>query len=286
MRIVFGLVLIVGLALAGAAVYMFKDYQDSMQQALLQEQAKKAPAIATTPVYVATRALAYGEALMPEDVRQVEWPRSALPEGVFSEQETLFPDGNEAPRYVRRAMEKDEAILAVKVTEPGTDAGLTSRLGRGMRAFAISVNVATGVSGFLRPGDRVDVYWTGRADRARGDFTKLIESGVELIAIDQSASTDLDENTIARTVTVAVNPQQVAALAQAQSTGRLSLSLVGLYDDTVAEAIEVDQRSLLGIPVAEEAEPVQQAPAPQDKVCTIRNRRGSEVVEIRIPCSD
>lgn len=286
MRIVFGLVLIVGLALAGAAVYMFKDYQDSMQQALLQEQAKKAPAIATTPVYVATRALAYGEALMPEDVRQVEWPRSALPEGIFSQEEALFPDENDAPRYVRRAMEKDEAILAVKVTEPGTEAGLTARLERGMRAFAISVDVATGVSGFLRPGDRVDVYWTGRADGIRGDFTKLIESGVELIAIDQSANSDFEENTIARTVTVAVNPQQVATLAQAQSTGRLSLSLVGLYDDTVAEAIEVDQRSLLGIPVAEEAAPMQQAPAPQDRVCTIRNRRGSEVVEIRIPCTD
>ncbi|PJE32494.1 hypothetical protein PSM7751_01606 [Pseudooceanicola marinus] len=286
MRIVFGLVLIVGLALAGAAVYMFKDYQDSMQQALLQEQAKKAPAIATMPVYVATRALAYGEALMPEDVRQVEWPRSALPEGIFSQEEALFPDENDAPRYVRRAMEKDEAILAVKVTEPGTEAGLTARLERGMRAFAISVDVATGVSGFLRPGDRVDVYWTGRADGIRGDFTKLIESGVELIAIDQSANSDFEENTIARTVTVAVNPQQVATLAQAQSTGRLSLSLVGLYDDTVAEAIEVDQRSLLGIPVAEEAAPMQQAPTPQDRVCTIRNRRGSEVVEIRIPCTD
>lgn len=286
MRVVFGLVLIVGLALAGAAVYMFKEYQDNMQRALLQEQAKKAPAIATTPVFIATRALAYGEVLTPEDVQQVDWPRTALPEGIFSEEATLFPDDNDAPRYVRRAMEKGEAILEVKVTEPGTEAGLTSRLTRGMRAFAISVDVATGVSGFLRPGDRVDVYWTGRVDGMRGDFTKLIESGVELIAIDQSANSDLSETTIAQTVTVAINPQQVATLAQAQSTGRLSLSLVGLYDDTVAEAIEVDQRSLLGIPLAEETAPVQQAPAPEDRVCTIRNRRGSEVVEIPIPCTD
>ena len=58
-------------------------------------------------------------------------------------------------------MEINEPILKIKVTEPGQDAGVSSRLERGMRAFAISVNVTSGVSGLLRPGDRVDVYWTG-----------------------------------------------------------------------------------------------------------------------------
>ena len=56
-----------------------------------------------------------------------------------------------------------------------------------------------------------------------------------------------DGTIIARTVTVSVSPQQVAALAQAQSTGNLSLSLVGAEDDTVAAAIQVDQHALLGI---------------------------------------
>ena len=58
---------------------------------------------------------------------------------------------------------------------------------------------------------------------------------------------DSNDPTIARTVTVAISPQQVAGLAQAQSTGRLSLSLMAANDETVAEAIEVDQRALLGI---------------------------------------
>ena len=113
------------------------------------------------------------------------------------------------------------------------------------------------------------------------EVTKLIEAGVQLIAIDQSANGNVDEATIARTVTVSVSPQQVAALAQAQSTGKLSLSLVGAEDDTVASAIEVDQRSLLGI--ASEAV-IQEAP--KEKVCTIRTRRGAEVVELPIPCTN
>ncbi|HBR37195.1 MAG TPA: Flp pilus assembly protein CpaB, partial [Sulfitobacter pontiacus] len=192
--------------------------------------------------------LKYGQRLTREDVRQVKWPEDAIPEGTFIEEAALFPENSDDLRVVLRAMEKDEAIMAAKVTEPGADTGLTSQLERGSRAFAIRVDVSSGVSGFLRPGDRVDVYWTGRINRGgndradTGDVTKLIEAGVKIIAIDQSAGGERSEAAIANTVTVAVQPYQVAALAQAQSTGDLSLSLVGAEDDTVAGEIEVDQR--------------------------------------------
>ena len=146
--------------------------------------------------------------------------------------------------------------------------------------------MASGVSGFLRPGDRVDVYWTGRVETmdrsSSGEVTKLIETGIQLIAVDQMANGDHSEAVIARTVTVAINPQQVASLAQAQSTGRLSLSLVGNQNDTIAEAIEVDQRSLLGL--SEAPKITEEREAPKEEVCTIRTRRGAEVVETPIAC--
>ncbi|MBB4174666.1 Flp pilus assembly protein CpaB [Sulfitobacter noctilucicola] len=286
MRMVFGLVLLVGIALAGGAVFLAKDRIAQYQNANAQAQAALAKVVPTKTVYVAQGPLKYGQKLTVEDVRAVDWPENAIPEGSFMEMETLFPETTDELRVVLRAMEKDEAIMAIKVTEPGEDTGLTSRLARGMRAFTISVDVSSGVSGFLRPGDRVDVYWTGRAGIGRdinnnGEVTKLIEAGVKLIAIDQSAGGNLNEATIARTVTVAVSPQQVAGLAQAQSTGKLSLALVGAEDDTMASAIEVDQRSLLGI-----AEKEAIAEVEQEKVCTIRTRRGAEVVELPIPCTN
>lgn len=287
MRMVFGLVLLAGIALAGGAVYMAKNYIGQYQAALASERAQREKIVPTIPVFVAERPLKYGEALTKEDVRTVDWPENAIPEGAFTADVPLFLEGQEDHRVVLRAMEKDEAILAIKVTKPGEEAGLTSQLQRGMRAFAIKVDVASGVSGFLRPGDRVDVYWTGRVGESigagRGDVTKLIEAGVRLIAIDQNATGDLEGALIARTVTVSVLPAQVAALAQAQSTGRLSLSLVGAEDDTIAGAIEVDQRSLLGI----EAQEVQ-AKIEKEKGCSIRTRRGSdsEIVELPIPCTN
>ncbi len=293
MRAVFGLVLIIGIALAGGAVYMAREYITDNRAELERERKLRAEALAnaqtesvpTVGVIVLNRSLRYGEKIVEEDVRVVQWPEDAIPEGSFVEMAALFPETGNRDRFALRAMEKDEAVMEVKITKPGESAGLTSQLKKGMRAFAISVDVATGVSGFLRPGDRVDVYWTGvvsaRTDSGRGEITRLIQSNIELIAVDQSAGSDITGATIARTVTVAATPEEIAALAQAQNTGRLSLALVGVQDETVASAIEVDQRKLLDIQDA--------APEPeivQERVCTVKTRRGGEVIETPIPCTN
>ena len=255
-----------------------------------QAQAALAQVVPTKTVWVADKPLKYGQPLTREDVRAVKWPENAIPEGTFFEETVLFPENTKEQRIVLRNIEKDEAIMAVKVTEPGEDSGLTSRLARGMRAFALKVDVSSGVSGFLRPGDRVDVYWTGRvasfadeSGRSSTDVTKLIETGVKLIAVDQSAYGDKTATTIARTVTVSAKPQQVAALAQAQSTGRLSLALVGSGDTSEVGPGEVDQMSLLGLEAPEEEKIVE---VEKEEVCTIRTRKGGEMIEIPIPCTN
>jgi pilus assembly protein CpaB len=279
MRLVFGLVLMLGLGLAGFAVYTAKGFIGTYQAQLDHERAAAAKIVPTLDVYVTTRVVEYGEHLTKKDIKTIAWPQNSIPEGAFTDEETLFPKGEDALRTVLRTMELGEPVMAVKITAPGEDAGITSRLSRGMRAFAIKVDVSSGVSGFLRPGDRVDVYWSG-ATRGN-EVTKLIEAGVRLIAVDQTAHSDRNDAAIARTVTVEITPQQVAALAQAQSTGRLSLSLVGAQDDTVADAsIEIDQTRLLGI-VAEEV-----VEAEREEICTIRTRKGAEVVAIAIPCTN
>ncbi|WP_372571290.1 Flp pilus assembly protein CpaB [Ruegeria jejuensis] len=285
MRAVFGLVLIVGVALAGGAVMMARGYIEEHRLQLAKERQARAQIVPTQEVLVANTQLRYGAQLEPEHVRVVRWPVDAIPEGTFTKAENLFAAEAKDNRFVIRTMEKGEAIMAVKVTEIGEDAGLTSRLERGMRAFAVKVDVTSGVSGFLRPGDRVDVYWTGGTGGAiegeSGEVTRLIQTNIQLIAIDQSAGNERNGASIARTVTVAARPEQIAILAQGQNTGKLTLALVGATDDTVASTVEVNKRALLGLGDREAAPEVQ-----QKKVCTIRNRRGAEVIEIPIPCTN
>ncbi len=278
MRTVFGLVLVLGVALAGFAVYLARDYIGVYQAQLEAERAAAAAIVPTVQVFVSTKELAYGTRITKEDVRAVKWPQDALPEGTYQDIEVLFPTGSPNYRTVTRAMEKHEAILKVKVTEPGQDAGVSSRLSAGMRAFAIRVDVSSGVSGFLRPGDRVDVYWTGRSATSTGesgDITKLIETSVQLIAIDQTSDSNRASPTIARTVTVEVTPRQVAALAQAQTTGKLSLSLVGVQDETISGAVEIGQSELLGVIETQIVE---------KQSCTIRTRRGADIIEVPVAC--
>jgi len=274
MRLVFGLVLVLGLGLAGFAVYMAQGYISGYEQALAEERAARENAVPLVDVYIAKNKKFYAERLTMDDVQRVRWPETAVPEGAFRTEEELFPEGPEVTRSVMRTLEKNEVVLRAKVTEPGEDAGVSARLAAGMRAFTIRVDATSGVSGFLRPSDRVDVYWSGRSEI--GEVTQLIEAGVRIIAIDQSADEDRVAPTIARTVTVQVDPQQAAGLAQAQATGKLSLSLVGAEEQQVAENVTINQRQLLGItgPAAVE----------QRKECSVRTRRGTEFVNIPIEC--
>jgi pilus assembly protein CpaB len=282
MRMVFGLVLVVGLALAGAAVWMVQGYVSNAQYQVARERAVRLQLGDLVEVYVVNKPMTYGTPITKDDVEKVLFPKKALPEGSFSDEAVLFPANSAQPRYITRTMEKTEPLLEAKVSAPGADIGLTSRLSKGKRAFAIKVDVASGVSGFVQPGDNVDIYWTGSTQNNGGEFTQLIESTVKVVAVDQASNSDRGvAATVARTVTVEATPEQVARLAQAQATGGLALSLVGAGDDTIVQNVEVDSAALLGIQSA--APEVAAEPARQ---CSVKTRRGAEVVEIPIPCTN
>lgn len=283
MRSLFGLVLVAGLGLAGTAVYMVQG-QMSRTQAQLQAAAEQF--VPTIEVAAVNRQLQYGEQIKPEDVVLIRHVRDTVPEGTFLTREEVFSKGEDVLRSVLRQMEPNEPLIAAKVSAPGEGAGLGSRLAAGLRAFAINVDVSSGVSGFINPGDRVDVYWTGTisvGSEAGTEVTRLIMPNVQVIAVDQTADANLGGALVARTVTVQSTPQEIAALAQAQASGRLALSLVGLADSTVASVEQVDQAALLGIEEVAPA-PVEVVEAP--RVCTRVERRGTERVELPVPCPD
>jgi pilus assembly protein CpaB len=276
----FGLVLIIGVALAGAAVYMVQGYFGQQQAALAQERELRMKTGPLVEVFVLNKDMNYGDALTPEDVQAIYWPENALPETIFRDTKVLFPDAAPGPRYLMRGMEKFEPILASRVTEPGEAAGITGKLGPGLGAFTIRVDASSGLAG-LQPEDRVDVYWTGAPPQGNSEVTRLIEAAVQVIAVDQDPKIEGQESMqTVRTVTVSGSREQIARLAQGQGTGRLSLSVVGHGAGASEGLVEVTGASLLGI----EAQEVVQIQA--DKVCTIRTRKGGEAVEIPIPCTN
>lgn len=275
MRIVFAFVLLIGIGLAGAAAYLAQQKFNEFETELAQARRNSAPNIELVSVAVATRNLVFGKFLKEGDVKLIDWPKSYVPRGAFTDLEKLMGGEGAEPRALLLSIAKDEPVLLHKITDFGEDAGVRSRLAPGMRAFTININVSTGVSGFLQPNDRVDVYWTGVG--GGGTITRLILEGVRLIAVDQVENSDVTRTILARNVTVEVSPQTVAQLTQAQQTGQLTLSLRGAEDDVLTGDLEVDQNDIIGNEIkAIEAKPV----------CTLRTRKGAEVIVVEVPCPD
>ncbi|WP_296423594.1 Flp pilus assembly protein CpaB [Yoonia sp.] len=277
MRAVFGLVLLIGMGLAGFAVFMVKGYFDAQAVQLAQEQRRSANAIATVDLYAPKRDLTYGELLTVDDVQLIKYAKEFLPKGAFQTQEELFPAGVETPRVVILPMSINEPILMTKVTEPGASRGLTALVEPGMRAFPIEGRVATGF-GVLRPNDRIDVYWTGRLTNGN-EVTNLLKSGLEIIAV----TGDQEFAGGPQSVVVQVTPEEVALLTQATNSGALTLSLVGAGDLTNAAPIQIDNQRITG----EVAEVV--APAPvieaEPERCYQTVRRGTATEETEVDCS-
>ena len=305
MRAVFALVLVVGMALAGVAVYMAQNYVGQSQAAVARAQAMQKETGKLVQVYAVSKAKKFGDTLSADDVEVIYVQEKYLPAGAYlvpKEGETieykpaprtkkgetavqvptgpLFSENEPKPRYVMRSMEPHEILLASRVTEPGQVAGLTGKLEKGMRAFQIKVSTSSGVAGFIMPENYIDIYWTGYGSDTTGEMTRMIESSIRVIAVDQASSEAEYSGSSANTVTVAATPEQVARLAQAQATGKLSMSLVADSADGVEGLVEVDGNKLLGI------EKQEVAAVEVEEQCTVKTRKGAEVVEIPIPCTN
>ncbi|SOH94712.1 pilus assembly protein CpaB [Monaibacterium marinum] len=277
MRFLFLIFLVVGLGLGGFAVYTAKSRFDAYEVRLAHTLELESQQNSYVSVAVARRNLAYGSEITTNHVLFVDFPTRVVDivgENWFLTEEALF-DTNSDTLNVLRNIEMGEPITRSKISGFGQDVGMAARLGEGFRAFTIRVDVASGVSGFLTPSDRVDVFWSGRF---RGEaVTRLIMENMQLIAVDQISDQDRNRPVVARTITVRATPQQAALLAQAQTSGALSLSLRGIGDVAETGDVEVNLDDVVGYVapepvIAEEIIPEVIAPRR-----TITIRRGSDV---------
>ncbi|MCP1243104.1 Flp pilus assembly protein CpaB [Acetobacter lambici] len=136
-------------------------------------------------------------------------------------------------------------IVEQSLLRVGDHGFLSAVLKPGMRALSIGVNLASGVSGLVEPGDRVDVVMTERVGEGAGGnvshlVSKIVLSGIRVVAVGGSLSPRGGKNVTeqvgvdVRTVTLEVTPEQSAVLGTAQQLGQIVLavqSLGGPHDD-------------------------------------------------------
>jgi pilus assembly protein CpaB len=187
---------------------------------------KGTPVVEMQDVLVAVRDLKVEEMLKPDVVKVERMAKTAVPAGAFSSAKDL------EQRWVTIGILQGEPIVEKKLAPRGSPPGLVSRIPKGMRAYAIEVNEQTGVSGFVLPDHRIDVVqMIAGIGNSPPEAETVLEDVLVLAAGQTFTRPDTADRSIqARTVTLAVTPEQVDTLVAARSRGALTLSLRGLND--------------------------------------------------------
>ena len=133
--------------------------------------------------------LDYGAEVTPDKVRFVNYPATSLPPGTFKSMAELLPMGKR--RVALRPIQVNQPLLAADLTGEGQDASIAALLPDGMRAASVRINDVSGVAGFVKPNDTVDVLITRQAigaDGATQQVTDVLLQNIRVIAMDQDAS--------------------------------------------------------------------------------------------------
>jgi len=228
--IAFLMVALVMGSLAAAGVYLY----------LKGTPVAEAQAIETRSVVVASKDLTFGTTLKEEHLRVVEFPKESVPAGSFGSVDSVLA------QTTKVFVVDGEPILASKLSSIG--GGLSVRIPPDMRGMSIKVNEVTGVSGFVLPGDRVDVLVTiDNVNNGTNAVTKTILQDLEVLASGVKTETKNNQNVTVQTVTLMVDPDGAEKMALAVDQGTVHLALRNPVDRTVTTGHTVDTRTVLGL---------------------------------------
>ncbi len=237
MRLKSVILLLVAVTVAGGTAMLVRGWLDSERARLAALTPRETPAplpAALPQILVAKTDLSVGQFVRAEDLAWQPWPESAISPTYMVQGQRPLEDFVGA--VVRSRTPAGEPIIEGRLISPKNSGFLAAVLPPGMRAVSLPVNPTTGVSGFVFPGDRVDLLLTVsvKVENANGGekvdhkATETILSDVRVLAIDQRLDNKPGETTIASRVTLEVSPKQSEIVALVQELGRLSLSLRSL----------------------------------------------------------
>lgn len=188
-------------------------------------------------VLVARGAIGRGEILRPDELVWQTWPDGDMDSAYIAKGSPRTPESF-AGWVAINPLTQGEPITLKKVIAPGDRGFLAAVLRPGMRAVSVPVTVTSGISGFIFPGDRVDLLLTysvpspNAEDKGSGTYehraTETFLRDLRVIAIDQRLQAKPGEAILAHTATFEVTPKQAEAIALAGEIGKLSLSLHSL----------------------------------------------------------
>ena len=177
-------------------------------------------------VAVAALPFEYGADITPDKVKFVNYPAASLPPGTYKTVAELLPMGKR--RVALRPIQVNQPLLAADLSGEGQNASIAALLPDGMRATTVRINDVSGVAGFVKPNDTVDVLITRQPignGGGGGQVTDVLLQNIRVIAMDQDAAGANGAPVVSRTATVEVTPVDAQKLTLGSQLGSLSLVL-------------------------------------------------------------
>ncbi|MCA9191841.1 MAG: Flp pilus assembly protein CpaB [Planctomycetales bacterium] len=172
---------------------------------------------ATTEIFVAVQDLKNGAKITADAVKLEKWPNSRLPEGAITQLEVL------EQKFTNQQIFAGEPILERKLSD-SLDS-FSTQIPPGYRVFDIP-----GSSGYIKPGDHVDVVGTFKLDMGKAE-TKTVLRNIEVFGINGITSRDSEISSNQVNFQLLVKESQLEALTLAHEMGELRLSLRPFGED-------------------------------------------------------
>ena len=222
--------LLLAVLLAGGTAMLARSWLAAQRAREMARAVKAPPPAPSRSVLVAPLNIRRGEILRPDQMVWQTWPGGAINKNY------IVQGGPKTPQsfggwVAVNPISSGAPVTLADVIAPGGRGFLAAVLRPGMRAISVPVNVTSGISGFIFPGDRVDLLLTYPVPGAPGQAgyhhvaTETALRNVRVLAIDQRLQSKPGEAVVAHTVTFEVTPKQVEAISVAQDLPGVKLSL-------------------------------------------------------------
>jgi pilus assembly protein CpaB len=230
----FGLLLLAAVLAAGAGGVAYLYLQGSATMAGTETT--------TVPLVVASKDLTFATRLESQHLKMVDFPEDAIPTGAYSDMDSVLE------QTTKVFLVAGEPVLASKLSSVG--GGLSVRVPEALRASSVDVNEVSGVSGFVLPGDRVDVLCT--IDNAPGQgtnvaVTKTIIQNIEVLAAGVKTKTNKNDPIKVQSVTLLVDPKQAEDLTLGMHEGKIHLVLRNPVDHQIVEVKPTNTKEVFGL---------------------------------------
>ncbi len=194
----------------------------------------------TVPVVVASKDITFGTKLEGEHLAVVDFPAKSVPRGAYTAVDSVFSQTSKV------FLVEGEPVLASKLSDVG--GGLSVMVRPNMRAISVEIDQVTGVSGFVLPGDRVDVITTIKnAGGTNVAVTKTVLQNTEVLAAGTTTEEKGKRTITTQAVTLLVDPEGAEAVALGLAQGEIHLVLRNPVDHEIVNVKPTDTRKLMGI---------------------------------------